>query len=87
MAKKPVELEGAPGHAELKRLCADARRVQAFCHALGFEFRGADRLVQHLEGHVGGGELIDVEPLEGHPDAIQVLEDPDLRPYLWDLED
>jgi hypothetical protein len=39
----------------------------------------------HLEGY--DAELVDQAPLEGHPDAAAVLEDPDLRPYIWDLED
>lgn len=70
---------------QLRFMCQNAKRVQRLCELTGFEFRGGDRLVQHLEGF--DAELVDVEPLEGHPDAMQVLEDPDLRPYLWDLED
>ena len=76
---------GTPADDQVKHMCDQARRVARVCELLGFETRGVDRLVMHLEGY--DAELVDQAPLEGHPDAAAVLEDPDLRPYIWDLED
>lgn len=81
MAKRPTE--GTEADRQVQELCNQARRVSRVCELLGFERTGVDRLVTHLEGYV----LEDRAPLTGHADAVQVLEDPDLRPYIWDLED
>lgn len=69
---------------ELTQLCMEAKRVARFCEALGFEFKGAEPLIQHLHGHLQDATT---DPWHGAPDPIALLEDPDQRPYLWDLED
>lgn len=77
--------EGSPVEKELLQLCEQATRVQRVCELLGFEFRGADPLIEHLRGHVD--HLVDHHPLVGQGDPVALLEDPDQRPYIWDLED
>lgn len=81
-ATKKVELGDLD--QQLTDLCQQAKRVARVCELLGFEFRGADRLVTHLTGAM---THTDVEPLQGQGDAVQILEDPDLRPYIWELTD
>lgn len=70
--KRPTE--GAPGDVELEQLCADARRVNEYCELLGFEFRGARHLIGLLEGAMRTGVPMST-----------MLEDPETRPYIWDL--
>lgn len=69
-----------PGVSELVTMCEQAKRVSRLCEHLGFEFRGSSHLISHLTDYPDG-------LLHGHPDPVEVLEDPDLRPYIWDLED
>ena len=75
MPKRPTE--GAPGDSEIQQTCDNARKIVELCDALGFEFRGGAHLVGLLQG---------AATVEGCTiDAM--IEDPDLRPYIWDLED
>lgn len=67
---------GAPGDEELREMCANARRVNELCDLLGFEFRGHNHLQALLEGALKTGVSI-----------ADMSEDPDLRPYIWDLEE
>ena len=64
-----------PG-TELRELCANARQVVELCDALGFEFRGGRHYVGLLEGAHHTGVSLD-----------ELIEDPDLRPYIWEIED
>lgn len=75
--------EGAPGDEELQATCDGARRIVELCDLLGFEFRGGNHLVGLLEGSLRANEL------EWHPHVTidALIEDPELRPYIWDLED
>jgi len=65
---------GAPGDAELGTLCDNARKVVEVCDHLGFEFRGANHLIGLLQGAEKSGVSLEA-----------MIEDPDLRPYIWDL--
>lgn len=68
--------EGAPGDSELMTLCDNARKIVEVCDALGFEFRGADHFIALMRG----GD-------HHHHTLEELIEDPDLRPYIWDQED
>lgn len=61
---------------ELRQLCADAGRVKAFCDAFGIEFRGFEPLVGLLQGADKSGLALQ-----------ELVEDPDNRPYIWDLKE
>ncbi len=74
MADRPTK--GAPGDEELQTLCDNASRVKEVCDLLGFEFRGHHHLDALLRGAIHTG--VPFSAME---------EDPDLRPYLWDLEE
>jgi hypothetical protein len=72
MWRRPTE--GAPGDVTVVEACDQARNVVAICDALGFEFRGAEKLIGLLEGAKRSGV-----PLAA------MIEDPNVRPYVWDL--
>lgn len=61
---------------ELEHLCEQATRVAEVCEALGIEFRGARPLLGLLEG----------AKLKGVSLAT-MIENPDERPYIWDLKE
>lgn len=61
---------------ELGQLCDNARQVKELCDLLGLEFRGFPHLDGLLEGAMKSGT-----PL------ARMIEDPDERPYIWDLEE
>lgn len=71
VVKSPI-----PGDIEMADVCAYARFVAKLCDLLGFEFRGARHMIAMLEGADVAEVPLDV-----------LIEDPDLRPYIWDLED
>lgn len=72
MPRRPTE--GAPAEEDVVSLCEQAKRVHELCELLGFEFRGARHLIGLLEGaHRSSTPL------------AAMLEDPDNRPYIWDL--
>lgn len=74
-AKSPPPIDELVG-TELDTLCANARLVAQVCDQLGFEFRGFPHLMGMLEGARARGV-----------DLVDLVEDPDDRPYIWDLED
>jgi hypothetical protein len=65
-----------PGEGELQDFCDNARKVAKVCDLLGIEFRGADRLVGLMAGAIEQGD-----------ELLELIEDPDNRPYIWDLEE
>ncbi len=72
--KRPTE--GTEADAQLQEMCANAHKVVELCEVLGFEFRGGGHLVGLLEGATHAGVSLD-----------ELVEDPDLRPYIWEIED
>lgn len=72
MNSEPLDLP-AP---DLTQLCERARQVRELCELLGFEFRGGRHLEGLLEGAARAGVTLDA-----------MIEDPNNRPYIWDLED
>lgn len=81
MTDRPTK--GAPGDAELQATCDSARKIVELCDALGFEFRGG----HHLVGLLEGAAAQNARGEHPHVTIDALLEDPDLRPYIWDLED
>lgn len=73
-SKRPTE--GIEADAQLQELCDNARRVVELCDAFGFEFRGHRHYVGLLEGAMHTGVSLD-----------ELIEDPELRPYIWEIED
>jgi hypothetical protein len=61
---------------EILELCTQARRVKEFCDIMGIEFRGFEPLVGLLQGADKTGRTLG-----------ELVEDPDLRPYIWDLKE
>ena len=77
MAKKPKRpTEGTDEDAQLWELCENAKRVVELCDVFGFEFRGQKHFLGLLEGAMKSGVSLD-----------ELIEDPDLRPYIWEIED
>jgi len=72
--KRPTE--GTEADDQLQVLCNNAHRVVELCELLGFEFRGAGHFTGLLEGAIKTGVSLD-----------ELIEDPDLRPYIWEIED
>lgn len=72
--KRPTE--GAPEDKLLQEMCDNARQVAELCDVFGFEFRGQRHLIGLLEGALSSGVSFE-----------QMSEDPELRPYIWELED
>lgn len=62
-----------PPFGELEELCARAREVAGVCDQLGV---GVERRPQLV-----------ASSMKPHVELQDVLEDPDERPYVWDLED
>lgn len=62
-----------PPFGELGELCARAREVAGLCDLVGV---GSERPHQVV-----------TSSMKPHVELQDVLEDPDERPYLWDLED
>jgi hypothetical protein len=84
MPDKKRPTEGAPGDSEIQQTCDNARKIVELCDALGFEFRGGAHLVGLLEG---AEHINHHHPAELHVSLDAMIEDPDLRPYIWDLEE
>lgn len=63
-----------PPLGELEELCARAREVAGLCDLVGVG--SSDRPHQVV-----------TSSMKPHVELQDVLEDPDERPYLWDLED
>lgn len=60
----------------LEEVCRNAKIVHEVCELLGIEFRG----FRHLDALLEGAIRTEV-------DLVDLIEDPDDRPYIWDLED
>jgi len=76
------ELADVTGHThaisnpELDDLCASARQVHELCQLFGIEFRGYRPLMGLLQGADKAGVSLQ-----------ELVEDPDQRPYIWDLKE
>lgn len=61
---------------ELQEMCDRAQQVKEICDAFGIEFRGFRPLIGLLQGADKTGVTL-----------AELVEDPDLRPYIWDLKE
>lgn len=73
--KRPTE--GTAADEQLQQMCDNARDVVEVCDALGFEFRGGNKLLEFLHGAMHAGVSID---------TLKESPDPQTE-YIWDEED
>ena len=68
---------GTDADKELQQMCDNAHAVVDVCDALGFEFRGGQKLLEFLHGAMHAGLSID---------TLKESPDPQVE-YIWDEVD